>query len=100
MPAYLIARVDVRDPSYIDEYRSKTGPLIEKHGGRSLAGAVRGADSLESLEGNVPLPTAMFIIEFPSMDNARAFYSDPDYAPMIALRQSHADSEIVLVTGQ
>ena len=99
MSAYLIARVDLRDPSYIDEYRSKTGPLIEKHGGRNLAGAVRGADSLESLEGDAPLPTAMFIIEFPSMENARAFYSDPAYAPMIALRQSGADSDIVLVNG-
>lgn len=99
MPAYMIARVDLRDPSYIEEYRSKTGPLIEKHGGRVLAGAVRGADSLESLEGGVPLPTVMFVIEFPTMDKARAFYSDPDYAPMIALRQSGADSEIVLVNG-
>lgn len=99
MPAYLIARVHLRDPSYIEEYRSTTGPLIEKHGGRSLAGAVRGNDSLESLEGDASLPAAMFIIEFASMETARAFYSDPEYAPMIALRQSGADSDIVLVNG-
>jgi uncharacterized protein (DUF1330 family) len=99
MPAYLIARVHLRDPSYIEEYRSKTVPLIAKRGGRSLAEAVRGTDSLEPLEGDAPLPTAMFLIEFPSMEMARAFYSDPEYAPMIALRQAGADADIVLVNG-
>ena len=34
MAAYLIAHVEVRDPDYISEYRFKTGPLIQKHGGR------------------------------------------------------------------
>lgn len=99
MAAYLIARVEVRDPGYIEEYRAGTAPLIARHGGRSLVGAVRGTPDMEGLEGDAPLPTAIFVIEFPSMAEARAFYQDPDYAPMIALRQSGADSDIVLVQG-
>ncbi len=99
MAAYLIAHVEVRDPDYISEYRFKTGPLIQKHGGRNLAGAVRGTATMEALEGDGTLPTAIFVIEFPSMEKARAFYSDPEYAPMIALRQAGADTDIVLVQG-
>ena len=99
MSAYLIGRVTVRDPSYIAEYQSKTEPLIQRHNGQILVGAVGGTDSMAILEGGGTVPTAIFVIEFPSMKQAQAFYKDPDYAPMIALRQSCADSDIVLVQG-
>jgi uncharacterized protein (DUF1330 family) len=42
---------------------------------------------------------AMTVLEFPSMDQARAFYRDPDYAPFIALRRRGSDLEMVLVEG-
>lgn len=32
-----------------------------------------------------------------SMDKARAWYSDPDYQPLIELRQRGADVDFVLV---
>ena len=41
MPAYLIGRVDLRDPGYIAEYRSKTLPLIEKYGGQTALDRIR-----------------------------------------------------------
>ncbi len=99
MPAYLIGRVELRDPGYIAEYRSKTLPLIQKYGGQNLVGAIRGTPSMEALEGDESLPTAIFVIEFPTMEKAKAFYSDPEYAPMIALRQAGSDSDLVLVQG-
>jgi len=49
--AYLIARVMVRDPRYIAEYQSKTEPLIQRHHGQILVGAVGGTDSMAILEG-------------------------------------------------
>ena len=39
------------------------------------------------------------VIEFPSIDKAKAWHSDPDYAPMIKLRQTGADAEIMVVEG-
>ena len=54
---------------------------------------------METLEGKAPLPTSYVILEFPSMDQAKAFYHDPAYAPFIALRQSGSDLEMVLVEG-
>ena len=54
---------------------------------------------MERLEGRASLPTSYVILEFPSMDQARAFYNDPAYAPFIALRQGGSDLEMVLVEG-
>ncbi|MEE9551225.1 MAG: DUF1330 domain-containing protein [Candidatus Binatia bacterium] len=39
------------------------------------------------------------VLEFPSMEQAKAWYNDPAYTPMIKLRQSGSDAEIVLVEG-
>ncbi|MFQ5850622.1 MAG: DUF1330 domain-containing protein [Candidatus Binatia bacterium] len=95
MAAYVIARLEVRDTAWRAEYGPKTAALIEKHGGRFL---VRGG-AMESLEGDGKLPSTIVVLEFPSMEHARAWYKDPAYAPMIKLRQSGSDAEIVLVEG-
>ena len=95
MPAYGIGCLIMRDPSWTAEYGPKTDELIEKHGGKVLA---RGS-AMEQLEGSGELPSAMVLLEFPSMEKARAFYNDPEYAPMIKLRQEGSDLEFVLLDG-
>jgi len=95
MPAYIIGRVQVRDPSWVEEYGRKIQPLLQKHGGRYL---VR-ARQMEALEGTTPLPSVMVVLEFPSLEQARAWYRDPEYAPLIKLRQGGSDAELVLVEG-
>jgi uncharacterized protein (DUF1330 family) len=40
----------------------------------------------------------MFILEFPSVEQAKAWYNDPEYAELIDLRQTGADAEILLLT--
>jgi uncharacterized protein (DUF1330 family) len=40
----------------------------------------------------------LFILEFPSLAQAKAWYNDPAYAELIDLRQSGADAEIVALT--
>ena len=39
------------------------------------------------------------VIEFPSLEAARAFYESPDYGPVMALRHAAATSEMILVDG-
>ena len=95
MPAYVIGRLEIRDASWAAEYAEKIRPLLEKHGGRYL---VRGA-RMETLEGIAPLPSSMVVLEFPSMEHAQAWYHDPEYAPLIRLRQSGSDGALVLVDG-
>lgn len=95
MAAYAIGRLQMRDPAWLAEYGPKTEALVEKHGGRYI---VRGG-AMETLEGGNPLPNAMVVLEFPSMERANAWYNDPDYAPLIKLRQTGSDLDFVLVDG-
>ena len=95
MPAYLVGGVDVSDPAWVEEYGPKVQTLVQKHGGRYL---VRGGE-MDVVEGTTPASRVMVVVEFPSMENARAWYNDPEYAPLIKLRQTGSEAEIVLVEG-
>jgi uncharacterized protein (DUF1330 family) len=95
MTAYAIGRLEMRDPSWLQEYGPKTAALVEKHGGKYL---VRGG-AMERLEGTGPLPGVLVVLEFPSMEHAWAWYHDPEYAPLITLRQTGSDLDLILVEG-
>ena len=95
MAAYVIARLETRDTAWREAYSPKTAELIRKHGGKVLAPF---ASEVEALEGTAKLPTNVVIIEFPSKEQAKAWYHDPEYAPLIKLRQTGADGDLVLVT--
>jgi uncharacterized protein (DUF1330 family) len=94
MPAYVIAEVDVHDGPTYEEYRKMVPVSIEKYGGRFL---VRGG-AVESKEGGWR-PSRMVVLEFPSMEQARAWYSSPEYAPALAVRGKSARSKLILVEG-
>ena len=94
MAAYVIADARIHDRAAYDEYRSKVLPTLQKHGGRFV---VRGGPH-EVLEGGWT-PTRLVVIEFPSVAAARAWYADPEYAPLLKLRQAAADDDLVLVEG-
>ena len=95
MKEYVIGSVQMRDDSWVKEYTAKTEAIVTRNGGRYL---VRGA-TMERLEGSDPLPHVMVVIEFPSMAHARAWHTDPEYAPMIKLRQAGCDIELILAEG-
>jgi uncharacterized protein (DUF1330 family) len=96
MAAYIVAQLDVKNTNWQKEYGPKAGALVQKHGGKVLAGA--GA-AMEKLEGDEKLPNVLFILEFPSLEQAKAWYNDPEYGLMIILRQSGADANIVVIEG-
>ena len=94
MPAHLIVDNEITDPKAYDEYRRQVVPLIGLFGGRFL---VRGGP-ISRLEGEWK-PGRLVIIEFPSMDALQAWYCSPDYAPMLALRQSASTGSVVVAEG-
>jgi uncharacterized protein (DUF1330 family) len=95
MSAYVVSRVNATQWSWLKQYGAATKSLIEKHGGRYLA---QGGKAV-ALEGAEPLPAALVVIEFPDMASAQAWYADPDYQPLKALRQANAEVELSLVDG-
>jgi uncharacterized protein (DUF1330 family) len=94
MPAYMIARVQVNDWARYRQYTQATPAAIEKFGGRFI---VRGGETI-TLEG--PLETGrLVVIEFPSVDQAKAFYNSEEYARAKKLREGAATGQFLVVEG-
>lgn len=94
MPAYLINDMEVTDPDAFRTYAEMSPPTVARYGGRFLA---RGG-AVDLLEGD-RLPKRLVIIEFPSVERARAWLDSPEYAPARRLRHAAARSNIVVVEG-
>ena len=76
------------------------GPLaaasIAQFGGRYLA---KGAQ-LDLLEGDGPAPLAMAVLEFPSLEQARAWFASEDYQKAAAIRRGGAKNRFLLIEGR
>ncbi len=94
MAAYLYATLHVSDAAAYKEYQQKVPALIAAHGGRYL---VRGG-ATEVLEGETR-PQRQIILEFPDMAQLKAFYNDPAYQPLIAVRQSSSQGHLLAIEG-
>ena len=94
MPAYVIVHVEVTNPAEYEDYKKMTPASIAVYGGRFLA---RGG-ATEVLEGSWQ-PKRLVILEFPSAEVARTWWSSPEYAPAKALRNKTANSELILLEG-
>jgi uncharacterized protein (DUF1330 family) len=94
MPAYVVLDVVVRDPVAYERYKQLAGPTVAAYGGRYL---VRGG-AAEPLEGSWR-PSRLVILEFPTVEQGRTWWASPEYAPAKLIRQSCADTEMLLVEG-
>ena len=94
MPAYVVLDITVTDPEIYARYRDLGPPTVAAYGGRYL---VRGG-AIESLEGSWS-PARFVILEFPTMERARAWWSSAEYAPAKALRQAGTRTEMLLLEG-
>jgi uncharacterized protein (DUF1330 family) len=94
MAAYLIAEHIITDAAKFDEYRTKVGPMIAKHGGRYLTKG----DSHKLPEGGHWTPERVVIIEFPDMQSLKAWYESSEYQPLIALRKLCTSDLDMLIT--
>lgn len=94
MAAYLIVRVNVTDMDQYREYMKLTPGIIAQYGGKFI---VRGGQTI-TLEGPEEI-NRVVVIEFPSVEQARAFYESPEYQHAITVRAGAATDQIVLVEG-
>ena len=96
MAAYIVAQLDVKNTHWHKEYGPQAGALMQKHGGKMLAGA---GGALERLEGDRALPSVLFLLEFLSLEQAKAWDNDPAYVPLMHVRQTGADAPMLVVEG-
>jgi uncharacterized protein (DUF1330 family) len=92
---YILATVRVTDAEAYraSGYMAMAEESVAAFGGRFM---VRGGEPL-ALEGDAPAERIV-ILEFPSRDQAAAFHASATYAPAITLRQSLAESRLLLLS--
>ena len=95
MSAYLIVDTQIKNPEDYEQYKALASPIVEKYGGEYL---VRGGD-FEAVETDLWSPTRLVVIQFPSMDNVRAFYDSSEYAPVRKIRHDNARCTVAMVEG-
>jgi uncharacterized protein (DUF1330 family) len=93
-PGYIVARIHVSDWSRYAEYVKHTPRVIAQFGGRFI---VRGGEATVLEGADDGLRTV--IIEFPSLDQAKAFYGSPEYTAVKALRQGAGTGVFMAVEG-
>jgi len=69
-------------------------PTLAAYGGRFV---VRGG-ATETLEGDWS-PQRLVIVEFPSVEQAKAWWASSEYAEAKALRQATARTQMLVVAG-
>ena len=94
MPAYIVVEVEVEDPVRYEDYKKMVPPSLEAFDGRFL---VRGGQ-VETLEGDWA-PKRLVVVEFPSLEKAKAWWSSEEYAEAKALRQATAKTQMIVADG-
>ena len=95
MPAYIVVEVEVQDAVRYESYKEMVPPpSLASYGGRFL---VRGG-RVETLEGDWS-PKRLVIVEFPSVERAKAWWSSTEYEEAKALRQATARTQMIVVQG-
>jgi uncharacterized protein (DUF1330 family) len=90
---YLIAHIRVRDKDAFEEFKQLSGAAIKAHNGRVL---VRNPTP-DHREGDGH--GLAILIEFDSLDAARAFYESDAYQKARAVREKISDTDLILVEG-
>ena len=94
MKAYVLGLLYMDNWEWYEKYYPATVKLISDHGGKYLASGVK-PDMREGTEQ----PSAYVLLEFPDLTSAHNWYEDPQYKPLIDLRNTGGRSEIFIIPG-
>ena len=94
MSAYIIANVQVTNPTQYEDYKKWSSEAMKVHGAEVC---VRGG-KVEVLEGDW-LPERIVILKFPDIEAAKKFNSSPEYSKARASRQGAAIMRMIVVEG-
>ena len=95
MPAYVIVLREepVQDPEAFAEYQSRTRKIAPNP--TLIPRVIYG--QTEGLEGEAP--DGMIMLEFPTMEEAKAWYNNPDYQAALPYRLQSARWRAFIVEG-
>jgi uncharacterized protein (DUF1330 family) len=93
LPGYVVAEVDVTDPATFQKYAEKVPGTIAASNGHYV---IRGGKSV-SIEGEPP--KRFVVIQFDSVEKAKAWEDSPAYDAIKPIRHSSAKSRVFIVEG-
>ncbi|MDB5877070.1 MAG: hypothetical protein JWQ41_484 [Variovorax sp.] len=94
MSAYIIANVEVTNPTQYEDYKKWSSAAMQAHGAEVC---VRGG-KIEVLEGDWE-PQRIVVLKFASVEAAKAFNDSPEYGKARASRQGAAVMRMIVVEG-
>lgn len=94
MAGYWIVRSSaIENQAAFDEYAGRWAPIAEKYGARFIAGREGAHETREGEDF-----ARVLLVEFPSYEQARAAYDDPEYqAALPYARDAYARRELIIV---
>ena len=96
MPAFAIVVVHgLKNPEKFEQYRAVAGEALAKHGGRVWSVTQKPV----RLEGEMEVPGAVALLEFPTSDAAHAWHEDAEFAAVHELRRDGADLSIFVTNA-
>ena len=95
-PAYVIAEVEITDPTALQKYAEKAPGIVAAFNGHYLVAT--GTGQAQALEGEAP-KGFIVVIAFDSVEKARAWYDSPVYDAIKPIRQRATKSRIYIAEG-
>ena len=92
--AYIIANVEVTNPTQYEEYKKWSTEAMKAHGAEVCVRGVK----VEVLEGDWN-PQRLVILKFPNVEAAKKFNDSPEYGKARAARQGAAVMRMIVVEG-
>ena len=86
MPAFVVGFCEEMSPEPMYDYRAGVEATVKAYGGRFRSIVMR--YRWEVLEGEWPSDLGVLIIEFPTYEQAVAWYHSDEYAPLRAIRMA------------
>ena len=94
MVAYMVLDIAWHDEQVMAQYRQMVAPLLEHYGAKLV---LRGTNTI-ALEGDWK-PEWLVVFEFPSVEQAKAFYDAPEYRAVLPQRLQASTANVILVEG-
>ena len=93
MAAYVIGAISsIKDPAGFADYVKLAVPTLEKYGGKVMAGG----NKIEVADGSWS-PVGAIIVQFESLQRAKAWYNSPEYSAVKGRRFRTAESGVIFL---
>jgi uncharacterized protein (DUF1330 family) len=96
--AYVVAEILVTNPGPYEEYRALSTATAAQYGGQFLARGGR-REQREGMDAAHSDAWRTVIVEFPSFNQAQAWYDSVEYAKAKEIRLAHSIGRLFIVEG-